>query len=276
MLLPSLLLLSSTALAAESSFEGAAAPADQTKKETEKFDIAFGGMWSAGNTDSATLSASYDGYHRWKSHQLSSKGGVVFGSAIADTDGDGRLSDEEKAAGRVETAARKEAWLRYDRHLGEKDSFYGLAGGYSDVYAGYDSRINAQFGYSYRFLEAEEKKGTKTKKGPALTGELGFDAAREDAVAAVDTVEMVYSARALLKFACDLDDGVVVGQAVESLMNMDSPEDTRVNSETSLTAKLTEGLALKFSYKLNYDAKPVEGYSKADQTGLLTVVTSVF
>jgi putative salt-induced outer membrane protein YdiY len=47
-------------------------------------------------------------------------------------------------------------------------------------------------------------------------------------------------------------------------------------SETSMTAKLTEGLALKFSYKLNYDSLPVEGYSKADQTGLVTVVTSVF
>jgi len=269
MLLPSLLLLSSTAVAAESKFEGVATDPGEEIEES-KFDIAFGGMWSAGNTDSATLSASYDGFHRWNQHQMSSKGGVVFGSAVADTDGDGRLSEEEKAAGRVETASRREAWLRYDRHLGDRDSFYSLAGGYSDIYAGYDSRMNAQFGYSYRFVEAPEK------KGPALTGELGLDAAREDAVASVDTVEMVYSARALLRFAMDLEEGLAVGQEVESLMNMESPEDTRVNSETSLTAKLTEGLALKFSYKLNYDSQPVEGYSKADQTGLVTVVTSVF
>jgi putative salt-induced outer membrane protein YdiY len=270
MLLPSLLLLlSSTAVAAESKFESAAAtPSDDI--EESKFDIAFGGNWSAGNTESATLSASYEVHHRWNQHQMSSKGGVIFGSAVPDTDGDGRLSDEEKAAGRVETASRKEAWLRYDRHLGAKDSFYSLAGGYSDVYAGYDSRMNAQFGYSYRFVEAPEK------KGPALTGELGFDAAREDAVASVDTVEMVYSARALLRFVVDLEEGLALGQELESLVNMETPEDTRVISETSLTAKLTEGLALKFSYKLNYDSQPVEGFSKADQTGLVTLVTSVF
>jgi putative salt-induced outer membrane protein YdiY len=269
LLLSSLLLLSSTAGAAESKFESATST-PSAEIETSKFDIAFGGMWSAGNTESATLSASYDAYHRWDRHQLSSKGGVIFGSSVPDTDGDGRLSEEEKAAGRVETSSRKEGWLRYDRHLGSKDSFYSSAGGYSDIYAGYDSRLNAQLGYSYRFLESPEK------KGPALTGELGFDAAREDAVAAVDTVEMVYSARALLRFAMDLEEGFAVGQEFESLMNMEAPEDTRVISETSVTAKLTEGLALKFSYKLNYDSLPVEGYSKADQTGLVTVVTSVF
>ena len=206
MLLPSLItLLSSTAVAAESHFEGIAAPTEE-RIEDSKFDIAFGGMWSAGNTDSATLSASYEGHRRWDQNQMSSKGGVTFGSAVADTDGDGRLSEEEKATGRVETASRKEAWLRYDRHLGDRDSFYSLAGGYADVYAGYDSRVNAQFGYSYRFLDAPET------KGPALTGELGFDAAREEAVESIDTVEMVYSARALVRFALDLEDGVALGR----------------------------------------------------------------
>jgi putative salt-induced outer membrane protein YdiY len=270
LLLSSLLLLSSTAGAAESKFESATSTPSEDIEET-KFDIAFGGMWSAGNTESSTLSAGYDAHQRWNRHQLSSKGGVIFSSAVPDTDGDGRLSEDEKAAGRVETASRKEGWLRYDRHIGTKDSFYSLAGGYADIYAGYDSRVNAQLGYSYRFLEAPEK-----KKGAALTGELGFDAAREDSVASVDTVEMVYSARALLSFAVDLEEGFAVGQEVESLVNMEAPEDARLISETSMTAKLTEGLALKFSYKLNYDSLPVEGYSKADQTGLVTVVTSVF
>ena len=270
MLLPSLItLLSSTAVAAESQFEGFAAPSEERDEES-KFDIAFGGMWSAGNTDSVTFSTSYEGHRRWDDHQMSSKGGVTFGSAVPDTDGDGRLSEEEKAAGRVETASRKEAWLRYDRHLGNRDSFYSLAGGYADIYAGYDSRINAQFGYSYRFVEAMED------KGPALTGELGFDAAREEAVESVDTIEMIYSARALVRFALDLEEGVALGQEVESLMNVEAPEDTRLNSETSLTAKLSESLALKFSYKLYYDTQPVEGYSKADQTGLVTVVTSLY
>ena len=269
MLLQSLLLLSSTVFAAESRFEGVAKPLDKEIEES-KFDIAFGGMWSAGNTDSSTLSANYEGHHRWSRNQMSSKGAVTFGSAVADTDGDGRLSEQEKEAGRVETASRKEAWLRYDRHVGSRDSFYSLAGGYSDIYAGYDSRLNAQLGYSYRIVEAGKN------KGPALTGEVGFDAAREDAVEQVNTVEMIYSARALLRFALALDDGVALGQEVESLMNVESPDDTRLNSETSLTAKLSEGLALKFSYKLNYDSQPVEGYSKADQTGLVTVVTSVF
>ena len=128
LLLPSLItLLSSTAVAAESHFEGIAAPTEE-RIEDSKFDIAFGGMWSAGNTDSATLSASYEGHRRWDQNQMSSKGGVTFGSAVADTDGDGRLWEEEKATGRVETASRKEAWLRYDRHLGDRDSFYSLAG----------------------------------------------------------------------------------------------------------------------------------------------------
>jgi len=264
-----MLLLSSTAVAAESQFEGFAAPTEERDRES-KFDISFGGMWSSGNIDSLTLSTSYEGHRRWDDHQMSSKGGVTFGSAVPDTDGDGRLSEEEKSAGRVETASRQEAWLRYDRHLGSRDSFYSLAGGYADIYAGYDSRINAQVGYSYRFLDAPKE------EGPALTGELGFDAAREEAVESVDTIEMIYSARALVRFALDLEEGVALGQEVESLMNVQTPEDTRLNTETSLTAKLSESLALKFSYKLNYDTQPVEGFSKTDQTGLVTVVTSLY
>ena len=49
-----------------------------------------------------------------------------------------------------------------------------------------------------------------------------------------------------------------------------------MNSETALTAKISDILALKLSYRLRLDTQPVEGFARIDQTGLVTVVTSIF
>jgi putative salt-induced outer membrane protein YdiY len=70
--------------------------------------------------------------------------------------------------------------------------------------------------------------------------------------------------------------GVEFISSLESFVNVVDPEDTRLNTEASIVAALSEMFALKLSYKLNYDAQPVEGFARADQTGLVTVVTTVF
>ena len=72
------------------------------------------------------------------------------------------------------------------------------------------------------------------------------------------------------------EEAISFGEQVESLVSVQEPEDTRVNSETSLTAKLSDICAVKLSYRVNFDTQPVEGFAKTDQTGLVTVITSIF
>ena len=264
-------LLVGAALASDSEFAGTEEPGSTEEEEVDTdLSLELGGMWTLGNTDNRTLTVRYDGSQRWDQHKVSTKGGSITGSSLVDSNTDGRLDESERATGRVETAHRQEGWLRYDRYLGDRDSFYGLAGGFSDPYAGYDSRFNVQVGYSYLLVDREGD------NGPRVIGELGFDGAREDIVGAAADPDIVYSARALLSLELTFEETISFGEQVESLVSVQDPEDTRVNSETSLTAKLSDICAVKLSYRVNFDTQPVEGFAKTDQTGLVTVITSIF
>ena len=88
--------------------------------------------------------------------------------------------------------------------------------------------------------------------------------------------DLILAARALLSLQVDIEDAISVSEELESLINVEDPEDSRVNSETALTAKISDILALKLSYRLRLDTQPVEGFARIDQTGLVTVVTSIF
>ncbi len=266
-----ILFITATSFAAESAFVGDELGKLEISSEDTEFKLELGGMWSSGNTDTSTLTLQYDVGHVWRRNRLSTSGGIIFGSSVVDTDGDGRLSLEEKAAGRVETSNRTESWIRYDKLFdwSGSHSVYGLLGGYSDLYAGYDSRVNAQVGYSASLFMPE------VETSPVVTGELGFDAAREEQVGEL-TPQSVYAARALLSMGFTTTRGVELISSLESFVNVLDPKDTRLNTETSLVAALSDMFALKLSYKLNYDAQPVEGFARADQTGLVTVVTTVF
>ncbi len=257
------------ALASDSEFAGTEEPGSAAEEEVDTdLSLELGGMWTLGNTDIRTLTVQYDGSQRWDQHKVSTKGGSITGSSLVDSNTDGRLDESERAAGRVETSHRQEGWLRYDRYLGDRDSFYGLAGGFSDPYAGYDSRFNAQVGYSYLLVGGEDE------TGPRVIGELGVDGAREDTVGSTIDPDIVYAARALISLEMAFEEAISFGEQVESLVSVQEPEDTRVNSETSLTAKLSDICAVKLSYRVNFDTQPVEGFAKTDQTGLVTVITS--
>jgi hypothetical protein len=266
-----ILFITATSLAAESSFVGGELDKLEISSEATEFKLELGGMWSSGNTDTRTLTLQYDAGHVWRRNRVSTSGGIIFGSSVVDLDGDGRLSLDEKSVGRVETSNRRESWVRYDKLFDwtGSHSVYGLVGGYSDIYAGYDARVNAQIGYSASLVTME------SETAPTLTGELGFDAAREQQVGELNP-QSVFAARGLVSMGFTTLRGVQFISSLESFVNVIDPEDTRLNTETSVVAALSEMFALKLSYKLNYDAQPVDGFARADQTGLVTVVTTVF
>lgn len=263
------LFLCGSVLAAESDFVGAETGSGVVDEPETTLSVELGGMFGAGNTDTRSLSFQLQGAHRWDRSKVSTKTSVLLGSAVLDEDDDGMLSEEERQEGRVETARRQEAWLRYDHYVNSGSSLYGLTGGYSDLHAGYNSRYNAQVGTSYTFLAGE------TGLSPRLVGELGFDVAREDDVEVTEP-HLIYAARTLLSFQYAFEEAFTLAEELESLVNVQEPANSRVNSETSLTASIADGFALKFSYLVHYDHQPVQGFAKADQTGLITLMTSIF
>ncbi|HJN75144.1 MAG TPA: DUF481 domain-containing protein [Myxococcota bacterium] len=270
---PSLLILAAVAFAEDDVFveppDPLAEPVDSPEKDLE---AEFGGAWSAGNTDSRKLSASYAAAYRWRRNQLSSAGEITLGSALIDEDGNGVLSKDERARSRVRTAQRAEGDLRYDRFLTDRNSLYLLGGGFTDPYAGYDSRFNGQLGYSHLLLYEAADDDPVT----SLSAEVGVDAAREDYTdGVVPNRGMKYNARGGLGFVRVLTSTLAFGQDVEVFVNVEDPTDTRLISDTAITNELTAAMSVKLSYKMTYDTQPVEGYVPADHQGLVSLVATV-
>lgn len=269
-----LLLFSGLSWAEDDVFVEPAAPLPEPVAKTERdLEAALGGAWAAGNTDSRTLTGSIDGAIRWDRNQVGAHGELTVGSARMDQDGDGVLSPDEREEDRVQTARRGDVQLRYDRFLSDRNSLYVLGGGFTDPYAGYDSRFNAQSGYSHLLLYAED---SEDEAVTSLSAEVGFDAAHEDYTEGVVPGQgMKYSARGAMGFARSLTDSVDVGSDVEVFVNVTDPKDTRLISDTAVTNALTETMSLKLTYTLTYDTDPVAGYVAADHTGLVSIVASV-
>jgi len=246
-----------------------AKPVDAPEKDLE---AELGGAWSAGNTDSRKLSASYAAAYRWHRNQLSSAGQLTLGSALIDEDGDGHLSEEERTRSRVRTAQRASGDLRYDRFLSDRNSLYVLGGGFTDPYAGYDTRFNGQLGYSHLLLFEPGQDDPDT----SLAAEVGVDAAREDYTdGVVPNRGVKYNARGAVGFVRVLTKSLAFGQDVEVFVNVQDPKDTRLISDTAITNELTSTMSVKLSYTMTYDTDPVEGYVPADHQGLVSLVATV-
>ncbi|MFZ5480191.1 MAG: DUF481 domain-containing protein [Myxococcota bacterium] len=261
------LILGQMALAEDSAFAGTEKADDKFAQPESHLSAELGGAWTTGNTDTYTLNGSLDGSHRWGRNRLMLDLGANVGASMVDGDADGLLSDAERAAGRVETARRYSADLRYDRFIGERDSLYVLGGAFVDRFAGYDTRVHGQIGYSRVLVESDKAN---------LVAELGVDVAREDFVAGIDpNTAVVVAGRGLVGFTYKFNESVAFSDTLEAYENVLVPADLRVLNQAAITAKLNATFSLKVSHQLAFDNVPVEGYRTLDQTTLATFVASI-
>lgn len=259
-----LLVLLSVAAAQEASFAGTDVPGQKFETPERYLTATVGGTLTSGNTAAYAVNVASEGYYRWKRNKLGGTLGANLGRGIADTSGDGRVDDAERAAGWVDTARNVNGLVRYDRFIGERDSLYALAGGLHDPFAGYDYRVNGQLGYSRILVETKKVK---------LYAEVGFDVAREDYILDVDpNSALILAARELVGLEVKFNENVAVTEKFEAYENVLEIQDLRFQNDISLSAKLTDKLSWKISDTLRYDNVPVEGFQKIDNvvtTGLV-------
>lgn len=260
-----LLILATLAHAEDSKFEGAKTP-DKSETTEAHASAELGGTFSFGNTESMALTGLGTASYRHRRNGFSATFGVNWGQTKLDSDGDGKLSDAERAADYVKSAEREYATLRYDRFLGKRDSLYLLGGAFTDSFAGYDYRVNGQLGWSHNFLDQEHV---------ALRGELGVDIAREDFVEGIDpNAQTVVAARLLLGGRYDFNKHVAFEDTIEVYEGVLDFTDLRINNTATITSSLSSRLSLKLSHVLAYDNVPVEGYQPLDHTTMATVVVT--
>lgn len=261
------LLLLAHAVAADPTFAGAQTPTTTSVAPSTTVSAELGGAWLSGNTVAYTLTGAVRGAHRWRSNKLSLSAAGMLGRAVADTDADGHLDDDERAAGEVETARKYEGEGRYDRFFGTRDSLYLLAGGFADPFAGYDAQVHGQVGWSHTFVVSSAGR---------LYAEAGADVAREDFVDGVTPEsQVVLSARLLAGGHYQFNPAVRLDDQIEVLENVLDVEDVRVKNAATLTSALSTSLAVKLSYTLTWDHQPVEGFQPLDQGAVLTLVASL-
>ncbi len=262
-----LILVSTLAFAEASKFEGAKGAAP-TKMVTEAHaGVELGGALSSGNTETMALTGLGNLSYRWQANAISGSFGVNWGQARLDADGDGKLSAAEREDDFVKTAERVLGALRYDRFFGKRDSIYVLAGAFTDPFAGYDSRVNGQVGWSHSFVQLETA---------SLRAELGADVAQEDFVVGIDpNTATVVSARLLVGGSYAFNKHVSAQDTVEVYESVLDFTDLRLNNTAALTAALGSKLSLKLSHQLAFDNAPVEGYQPLDHTTMVTFVVTL-
>src|SRR5262249_21563644 len=100
--------------------------------------------------------------------------------------------------------------------------------------------------------------------------ETGFDYTRENRVVPPDA--SIYSARFFLQYKHKFATYAEFGQDVENLFDVVHGKDYRVNTLTSITAKLNSTFAFQAGYVMKFDNVPVPGFKKLDtrtQVGLV-------
>lgn len=261
-----MVLLCSFALAEEPVFEGTQ-EGEEVREASMSLVAEVGGAVTTGNVDFFVVSGSLDGEHRWGNHRVMLDAGGLQGKSRLDADGDGVLSDAERAQPRVENARRVFGDLRYDRFLGKKNSLYVLGGAFTDLYAGYDLRTHEQLGYSRLLFGTENTE---------LVGEIGVDFAQENYVDGIDPNRAnILAGRAMLGLSHSLNDSVKFSDRVEVYENLLDRQDLRVLNTAALTVRLSDAMALKLSHSLVFDNVPVEGFRKLDQTATVSIVTTL-
>jgi putative salt-induced outer membrane protein YdiY len=261
-----LLLLSLLAHAEDSKFAGAGAAAAAEEPPT-KISADLGATWTSGNTETLAVNGAGHGTHTWDMNKLGLELAVNVGQAVIDANADGVLDATERDAGYTATAGHYSADLRYDRFLSDKNSLYALAGALMDKFAGYDSRVHGQIGYSRYFVKTDDTE---------FVGEVGADVANEDYVDGISPeTALIYAAREMLGIKQKFNENVSLEEKLEAYENVQDFNDTRILNTIALTSIVSGKVSIKLSHALAFDNVPVEGFEKVDQTAMATVVVTL-
>lgn len=213
-----------------------AAPADTTKPI--KFVADLGVVSTSGNTEVTTFNVAEKLdvlAHGWKFGQTFS---VIYG----------RTDDST-------TSSLWVAGVRGDRDLSPRVSLFVMGNFDRNRFAGIRARWSPQLGVAAKLVDGERDK---------LRLEVGGGYTWQYAVAPGVDQEFA-GGRGALFYDRALGPKAKFAQMLEFLPNLKTGKDLRINSETSVTAPITAGIAMRAGYVVRYDGLPEAGFRKTDR-----------
>lgn len=223
---------------------GALAQEDAAKRPwSNSADLSL--VVTGGNSETVNVSLSDQFTYTWFSSELALKASALrtqtTSRTLTNVAGAVRV-DEARST----TAEAYRAEARYRHTIRRGFTWYAGAGWERDRFAGIDGRSSLDAGLGYRFL-GTDLQTLRAEMGTSVTAEnrVGGDASSYAGI------------RVFVGYQRALSPTSKVHHDLEVLENLDVVEDWRAQSVTSVTASLTSAFALKMSYTLKYDHRPV-------------------
>lgn len=226
---------------------------ETTQPEEIEDDTAWqasaGGTHQAGNTKAVQINAGTLLELMRYPHGFLAELNFVYGMAVVDEESDGYERTAENLRGR----------LRYDFFLSEMDALFAASQARRDPFAGLDLRLQGQVGYMRSFYRVENHR---------FWGEIGYDLTYDDFYPnpllddmgnELDGSAVVHSARGFLGYDNQLNKAVTFRTGLETLVNVENPEDVRINWDTALRSSLMDQLQVEVKFTLLADTQPVPG-----------------
>ncbi|MEM6954678.1 MAG: DUF481 domain-containing protein [Myxococcota bacterium] len=278
--------------AAHAQREGEFAEAVSTEapeENTLNWNLAAGGVFNGGNTNSWSLNAGTNLRFVRGRHGLSVEWLFTYGRAAARRGAD----DPEVVAGTAEegtfgdtedVARNSNARARYDFFLTDNDILFAALVHRWDTFAGLDTRLQGQLGYLRYFLNEEKHQ---------IWGEIGYDITYDTFVADVED-DVVHSARLYVGYNNQLRENVQFRLGLEALFDFekffgnadtdeegfpgndgDFGENLRLTFDAGLNVTVVDSLQLGIAFKLLYDEQPAGFAISEDRNVLLERVDTI-
>ena len=205
----------------------------------------FGFVSTTGNSETTNLSFANKYVHTW------TKAEFVFDLAALRAENTDRFLSNPDGTVDVteETKLTAEQYLvngKYTRQIHKKLGWYGIGRWYRNEFAGVQNRYMAGGGLSYTFVTTDVHR---------LVGEVGADYTDESSLDG--TSRSFAGSRVYTGYNRKFGKNAEFNSELEFLMNLDDTADWRASWLNSVTATLTEKIALKFGYTMLYDDQPI-------------------
>lgn len=213
--------------------------AAQASADTLRLGGTIGFVQTAGNTDLVTLNVGEELAYTASRFVVRQTFSTVYGRSDGET-----------------TASSWRAGARGDYRFSPVVAGFARLGFDRDRFAGISRRLEEGLGVAVRALD---------RPRDLLEVEGGLDLIQERST--LGTSDDFVAGRSAARYTRRFGDGekAYFQQLVEFLPNLETTEDFRVTSETTLVAPLSRQLALKVSYVLRLDNVPEPGFGKTDR-----------
>lgn len=228
-------------------FTQAEEEADEKKPYSSSTSLSL--LMTSGNTQELSFGFDTEQNLELNKHQIQFKGSMIY------TQSDGSKESEQYYS-----------HLEYRRNFSSKAYLLGSGRFERNVLSGYKYRLALSGGAGLRWIISKKME---------LSSELAFGLSNENNIKKDKGGDVTLSfvsclVSSMLKISISANSELIYHEIF--FLNLDDTEDYRLSSLASLSVSISRYLALKISYQLKYNHRPVPGFKSTDHFLLSSLV----